>query len=245
MCTVFFLPKHLSAKFSLLLLEQRDLWGASSLRAEYLRLGRRMSRRPCTGGGGFGLSRTGYPVETSTATVVWQQSTNTLLWRCIASWMETKTVTTPRFSSDLRSAEVCKRLPQSFSGGFVGFRLVRSTSFIVQYFPKAMNRAWALWILMQDCFSLYVRGFYYRSTISYKGQSDARKKTTHSVKLHQGVYVHDSSIRSLNAGMKTDLIMLKLFFATNTKKNTKMCKATTKFRLVWTNIISFSVHIQR
>lgn len=45
--------------------------------------------------GGFGLSRTGYPVETSAATVVWQQSTNTLLWRCIASWTETKTVTTP------------------------------------------------------------------------------------------------------------------------------------------------------
>lgn len=45
--------------------------------------------------GGFGLSRTGYPVETSTATVVWQQSTNTLLWRCIAAWTETKTVTTP------------------------------------------------------------------------------------------------------------------------------------------------------
>lgn len=35
------------------------------------------------------------------------------------------------------------------------------------------------------------------------------------------------------------------FFATNTEKNTKMCKATTKFCLVWTNIISFSVHIQR
>lgn len=86
------------------------------------------------------------------------------------------------------------------------FRLTRSTSFIVQHFPKAMTRARALWILMQDCFSLYVRGFCYRSTISYKGQSDARKKTTHSVKLHQGVYVHDSSVRSLNAGIKTDLI---------------------------------------
>lgn len=61
--------------------------------------------------GGFWLSRTCYPVEISTATVVWQQSTNTPLSTCIASRMETQTVKMPnwqntRFPSDLRSGEV-------------------------------------------------------------------------------------------------------------------------------------------
>lgn len=125
MCTVFFLPKHLSAKFPLLLLEQRDLWGASSLRAEYLRRGRRMSRRPCAGGI-WALEDwlSGWD-EHSYSSVATKYKHSAVEMHCgldgnkncyNANLMGKKT----RFSSDLRSAEVCALwASQEVSWGFV------------------------------------------------------------------------------------------------------------------------------
>ena len=61
---------------------------------------------------GFGLSRTGDPVETGSAAVVWQQSANTQLSRCIASRIEKHELIkcqpkkTQDLSCDFGSAEV-------------------------------------------------------------------------------------------------------------------------------------------
>lgn len=118
--------------------------------------------------GGFGLSRTGYPVETSAASVAWQQSPNTPLSSCIMSQTKTQTIKMPtwenaRFCPELRSAEVCTeeqvplaRAPRFLEGG-QQVTLVRS-------FSKTMTRTSALWLFMQKtcCFSLHVRWISYK-----------------------------------------------------------------------------------
>lgn len=164
-----------------------------------------MSRRPCSGG--FGLLRTGFPVETSAATVVWQQSTNTRLSTCIVSRMETQTVKMPTWDNGSVSSQVSwglhagARLPPSCAGASERFRLLRSTSCIVQYFPETMNRPRGSedCVPCPRCVCLCERRFHYRSTVLYKGRSDATKRTTRS----GVVYVDDGRHGSLNTTPKT------------------------------------------